>query len=277
MWKLIFAILLFAVSHASIVAQPAPLISVPDINARATHLVKPQFPESATAVGGDGSTLPVKVVVDEAGNVISAKCSTTCHPLLREAAELAASASKFGPLMRNGKAEKYEGILLYNFVREKIYWSRFGTALESVRQFDNISAGPVAQMLPPEFAEEKKKLLSLDEEGVDFETRQKGIRFVEASLKEKLKDVDLWRFAASMALRRVSFWTMAGEQTDRKALQEAIDSLPGHLKSAPEGIPPTTRSAIESLSKYKVSAELPERELRKALMEMTRDIRLEWQ
>jgi hypothetical protein len=276
MWKVFLGTFVSAIMCTSVVAQERPRISVPDVTTRATNLVKPQFPETATAVGGDGETLSVRIVVDEAGNVVSAQCSTTCHPMLKEAAELAASSSKFAPIVQNGKAEKYEGTLLYTFVREKIHWSRFGTALESVRQFDNISAGPVAGMLPAIFAEEKNKLLSLDEPGVDFETRQKGIRSVEASLKQKLKDADLWRFEASMALRRVTFWMSAGEKTDRKALQEALDALPAFMSSSPDSFPGESRAAVEKLAKFKVSAEMPERELRSVLNEMTRGIRLEW-
>jgi len=195
--------------------------------------------------------------------------------MLKDAAELAASTSKFKPLIKDGQAVKYDGILLYSFVVDRIDWFRFGTSLESVRQFDNITAGPAAQILSTKFAQEKTQLLSLDAKGVDLETRWKVIREVEGSLKEKLTGGDLWRFEIAMALRRVTFWTMAGERTDRAQLQTAIDNLPKFIAGAPEGVSERTIEALTAVSKYRVPAELPERELRQAISNMTRSIRIE--
>ncbi len=256
--------------------SPPPRISVPDINGRAITLVKPSFPETAVAVGGDGAGLTLRVVVDESGNVISAQCSTTCHPMLKDAAELAAATSKFRPLLdRDGKAVKYEGTLLYTFVVERVDWYRFGTSFESVRQFDNISLGPAAQILSAKFASEKARLVALDEKGTELETRWKVMREVENSLKEKLKGGDLWRFEIGMALRLVTFWMMAGERTNRADLQTAIDNLPKVIAKAPVDIPPATLDALKAVSKYRVPADLPERELRQAISSMTRGIRID--
>lgn len=258
-------------------AQPdsPPRPSVPDINARAVRLVKPAFPETALAVGGDGSTLSVKVVVNEVGDVVSAVCSLNCHPLLKEPAELAAAASKFGPLTVNGRTVEYEGILLYHYVSEKVYWSRFGTALESVRQFDNLSAGPVAQMLPAKFAVERNRLLSIDKEGVDFATRQKTISEVEAAVRARLTGIDLWRFDTSLALRRITFWPMAAEKIDRAALESAIDALQKHIKAAPDAVDPELITKLTELSRYRFSPEMPEQQLRQDLMKLTRMLWLE--
>lgn len=253
---------------------PTARISVPDINGRAISLVKPEFPETAVAAQADGEGVSLKVVVDENGNVISAQCSLNCHPMLKDAAELAAATSKFKPLIKDGQPVKYEGILLYTFVVNRVDWFRFGTALESTRQFDNISLGPVAQILSARFGDEKMKLLSLDVAGVDYEARQKGIREVEASLKEKLKDDDLWRFEIGMALRRITFWTMAGERTDRAELQRAIDDLSKYITMAPTGVDEQTIEALTTISKYRVTTELAERELRQAIYNLTRNIRI---
>lgn len=271
------ALLIFSYCiSAQIAAPPAPRISVPDINARAIALVKPAFPETATAVGADGAALGLKVVVDESGNVISAICSVDCHPLLKEAAEIAAATSKFRPLIdRDGRAVQYDGILIYTFVVERVDWYRFGTALESTRQFDNISLGPVAQILSAPFATEKEKLLSLDAKGVELETRWKAIGEVETSLRGKLKGGDLWRFEIGMALRLVTFWTLAGELTNRADLQTAIDNLPKIVATAPSDIPASTIEALNTVAKYRVPADLPERDLRQAISNMTRSIRIQ--
>lgn len=211
----------------------APIRAVADINGRATLLVKPEFPESAIVTGADGDTVLLNVIVDENGNVVSATCMPNCHPMLKDAAELAAMTSKFKPLVIDGHAVKYRGILVYNFVRERVNWLGFGGALESTRQFDNISFGPVAQMLSKGFASEKASLKKLDADGgADYEGRQKGITDVERSLKLKLKGADLWHFDLGMAMRRVTFWISAG-RLNRSEMQKAIDGYRSILLRLP--------------------------------------------
>lgn len=265
---------LFLITAISAQTNPRPP-RVPDINGMAINLVKPAFPVDAAVGEADGSGVTLLVTIDEIGNVISAQCSLNCHPLLKDAAELAASTSTFRPLLIKGKASKYEGILLYSFVVERIDWFRFGTSFESVRQFDNLSLGPAAQILSARFVEEKSRLLELDEKGVELETRWKVMREVENTLKTKLKDGELWRFEIGMALRLVTFWTMAGERTDRADLQHAIDDLPKLISSAPGDVPDTTITALKAVAKYRVPADLPERELRQAINDMTRNIRIQ--
>ena len=96
--------------------------------------------------------------------------------MLKDAAELAAMTSKFKPLEINGRAVRYDGILLYSFVVNHVNWYGFGTALESTRQFDNISFGPAAQILSNDFAKEKARLVALDADGgADFDARAFGL------------------------------------------------------------------------------------------------------
>ena len=140
------------------------------MNGRAISLVKPSFPETSVVVGADGKTLALFVIVDESGNVVKVDCSE-CHPMLRESAELAASMSKFRPLIKDGRALKYKGILMYTFVVDRVDWFKFGTFLESARQFDNTSLEPVAQVLSSRFADERRRLLSLDAKEGDFDSR----------------------------------------------------------------------------------------------------------
>lgn len=274
---LVFFVAVTCMFCSAISAQTtASLPSVPDINGRATTFVKPEFPQTAVAVSADGLAVSLLVVVDEAGNVISAKCSLDCHPMLKDAAEIAAATSKFRPLLdKNGQAIKYQGHLLYTFVVDRVDWYRFGTAFESVRQFDNISVTPLAQILSARYGDERTRLLALDTKGTELETRWKVMREVEGSLKGKLKGGELWRFEIGMALRLVTFWTMAGERTNRVDLQAAIDRLPKIIAAAPDDIPAATIEALTTVSKYRVPAELPERELRQAINTMTRGIRIQ--
>lgn len=263
---------------SAVFAQPPQAelpVRVPDINGMAISLAKPAFPETAVVMNADGDTTIVMVVVDENGVPVSATCSLNCHPMLKDAAEQAALTSRFKPLVVKGRAVKYEGTLHFTFVVERVNWFRFGTALESTRQFDNLSLGPVAQMLSPAFAEEKQKLLSLDGEGVDLEKRWKVIADVTTSVRSKLKDDDLWRFNLSLALRQISFWTMAAAKTDRVELQKAIDALPAVTAAAPEGTSEKLIDGLREIAKFRVPQETDERELRRSISELMRKIQTE--
>ena len=260
----------------SVFAQVPPddrsLAWVPDINGRSIHLVKPAFPDTAVVTGADGDTIGLKVIVDESGNVISAQCSLSCHPFLKDAAELAAMTSKFKPLLVKGRAVRYEGTLLYSFVVNRVNWFGFGTALESTRQFDNISFGPVAQILASEFNTEKERLLALDADGgVDYDARQKGIAEVESSIKSKLKGTDLWHFELGMAIRRVTFWSMAG-RIDRREMQKSLEELAPFVASAPEGISKQLTEDLQAFSKFRIPTDMSDRDLIHAIYDMSRKI-----
>lgn len=271
---LLFVWLIVAVASSAQTKVPTPRTVVPDINGRAIELVKPKFPESAVADNADGAGLIVRVVVDVNGAVVSAQCSINCHLMLRDAAEMAAKMSSFKPLLINGQAVEYEGTLHFSFVVERVDWARFGTALESTRQFDNISFGPVAQMLSKAYSDEKEILIALDANGgVDFDARQRGIGQVETSLKSKLNGTERWLFGAAMALRRVTFWTMAGGATNRTELETAIDDLPRFISSAPEEVSKSLIQQLTQLSKFKVPSNGSERELRSAISDISRSIR----
>ncbi len=277
MRKFLFLLLLpafaFCADGFAQIPENEPEAAVPDINGRAVTLVKPAFPETAVAADADGLAVVLRVVVNEIGNVISATCLLPCHSMLKDAAELAAMQSKFTPLTIDGRAVKYHGSLHYTFVVNRVDWFRFGTSIESTRQFDNISLGPVAQILSAEFSKEKARLLTLDAYGgADYDTRQKVIAEAVASFKSKLKGIDLWRFDLGMALRRVTFWPQAGGPIERAELQKAIDNLATVAASSPEGVSEQLIKELIAISKYRVPTDISERDLRQAISNMSRNI-----
>jgi hypothetical protein len=223
------------------------------------------------ATGADGLATVLKVIVDENGNVVSAVCSLDCHPMLKDAAEQAARTSTFHPLIKDGKAVRYSGTLHYSYVVSRVDWTRFGTALESTRVFDNISLGPVARILSADHAAEKEKLLSLDAEGVTYDTRQKVIREVENSVRAKLKGGELWRFELGMGLRRVTFWAHTG-RLDRAAMQKAMGELAALVASAPENSSKGLIAALTEMSRYQITETIPNEDLQKAVNEMSMKI-----
>lgn len=86
------------------------------LNGKAISLPKPEYPESARKAGVTG-TLRVQILVDETGNVVSAKTlSGPEDSELRASAESAAMRSKFSPTTLEGQPAKVQGVIEYNFV-----------------------------------------------------------------------------------------------------------------------------------------------------------------
>lgn len=80
---------------------------------KANNLVTPEYPPAARAVRAAGK-VEVKVTVDEAGNIVSAK-AVSGHSLLRDTSVEAAKKSTFVPVSVDGKPVKADGYLVYSF------------------------------------------------------------------------------------------------------------------------------------------------------------------
>ena len=100
-------------------------------------------------------------MIDEQGNVASAT-AVSGHPLLRQASEQAALASKFSPTTLSGQPVKVAGIIVYNFVPETTPKS-FGEIgfdlgiLEKSKEVPNdISTFSITSNLPNDWTEEKE-------------------------------------------------------------------------------------------------------------------------
>ena len=248
-----------------------PVYSVPDLNGRATLLVQPEIPGDES-LKTDGNTLIVRVEVDADGNVVSAQCSLTCPKKIAGAAEAAALASKFRPLIIGGQSVKYIGTLIYTIAVKKVNWYGFGAALHSTYIFDNLSLGPVAAMLTNEFAEERSKLQELDR-GVELAFRWKTIEGVKDSIRRKLKDRDAWWFDLAFAIREVTAPFQSDKKLDLSEVQTAISNLAKFVESAPSDVPPPTVENLRTLSKYKIDPAMPPQEVLQAIFKLASRIR----
>lgn len=129
----IFFVFVLLVSSA-IAQDGAQTINAGVVNGRAVSLPKPAYPEAAKAAGISG-VIGVNVVIDEAGNVISAIAELNdvrerrdvdgtkleplpADPLLRGAAEEAARKARFSPVMISGSATRVSGKIVYSFVSD---------------------------------------------------------------------------------------------------------------------------------------------------------------
>jgi TonB family protein len=84
------------------------------LNGKALILPLARYPDIARAARAQGS-VTVQIVVDEEGNVASAK-AVSGHPLLQSAAVDAARGAKFRPTLLSGEPTMVSGELVYNFV-----------------------------------------------------------------------------------------------------------------------------------------------------------------
>jgi periplasmic protein TonB len=95
-------------------SEPQRVVSGGVLNGKAISKPQPAYPPIAKVAKASG-TVTVQVLVDEDGNVISAK-AVSGHPLLRQAAVDAAYQAKLSPTIVSGQKVKVSGVLTYNFV-----------------------------------------------------------------------------------------------------------------------------------------------------------------
>jgi TonB family protein len=86
------------------------------LNGKAITLPRPEYPAVARAAKASGN-VTVEIIIDEEGNVISAR-SVSGHPLLQSAAVTAARQAKFSPTRLSGQPVKVNGVLVYAFVAQ---------------------------------------------------------------------------------------------------------------------------------------------------------------
>ena len=92
--------------------RPVRVSSGP-LQGQAIRRVEPPYPPLAKLARIEGA-VNVEVVIDEAGNVISAR-ALSGHSLLKEAAENAARAWKWRPTLLNGSPVQVVGSITFNF------------------------------------------------------------------------------------------------------------------------------------------------------------------
>lgn len=271
---LLSAIIALTVSNDAFGQDPAQrerVYNVPDLNGRAMLLVQPEIPGDA-ALKLDGNTLIVKVVVDANGDVVSAKCSRDCPRRAAGPAEEAATASKFRPLIINGRAVKYDGTLMYTIALGKVNWYRFATALQSTYIFDNLSLGPVAAMLTNEFAGERGRLQDADS-GVELPVRWKTIEGVRDSIRKRLQGRDAWWFDLGFAMREVTSPFQSDKKLDLSEVQTAISNLAKFVEAAPTDVPSATVEGLRTLSTYKIDPATDPQEVHQAIFKLAASIR----
>jgi protein TonB len=100
--------------------EPKPVPRAPIsggvLNGKALSLPHPPYPQIAKAAHASG-TVVVQVLIDENGNVVSAR-AVSGHPLLQAVAVAAARGARFSPTKLSGQPVKVTGVIQYNFVAQ---------------------------------------------------------------------------------------------------------------------------------------------------------------
>jgi protein TonB len=96
-----------------VIKKVPPTVSKGVVNGNAIDLPIPLYSKAAIVVGAVGE-VTVQVLIDEKGNVISAK-AVKGHPLLLQESELAARRAKFHPTKLSDVPVKVTGVITYRF------------------------------------------------------------------------------------------------------------------------------------------------------------------
>lgn len=267
---LFFAIISISVFSLSISAQKeregSAAVSVSNMNERATMLVKPTVPDDLVISGADGTTLSVNVTVDGDGHVVSAKCSASCHPQLKAVAETAAKASKFEPLVVDGRPVRYQGSVKYPVAMGRVDWYAVGLGLRSAQLFEATPVAPAAAFLTSAFDAERIRLRELDTDTA-YPARIVAIDEVIGSLRNRLAGKDAWLFNLGLAMRRITA-SLNTTQIDRAEVQKGIAEMAA-MPAAPAGVSKEVTDKVGEISQFKIAPDISDTDLRTAIFRLT--------
>jgi len=245
------------------VPQEARIINGGVINGKALELPKPEYPAAARAVRADGA-VNVKVVIDEAGNVVSAS-AVSGHPLLRQAAEQSARQARFNPTTLSGQPVKVTGVVVYNFILPKTETAN----AEKLLAMGLACYLTIAEIMPDEEWESPNKkdlrdapLIAAELEplttitkATSKEARLKIVKNVIAALENKFTGADAWQFefgkefgGLMIDLKRDS--AKEGITIDETIVKTRLIRLRDLLLTAPQDFPSDVLNKFNELVKF---------------------------
>lgn len=231
------------------------------LNGKAVNLAIPAYPAAAKAVGAEGA-VNVQVVIDENGDVVSAN-AVSGHPLLRQAAETAAFASKFKPTLLNNQAVRVTGIIVYNFAgdkpasssEEKLKFMGIGAALSAYDLFDD--ARPITRedfADTPQIADELTPLTTITKE-MSREKRNEIVGKVAVSVENKLTGADAWQFQFGKAFAELLSEFPRDSTDNTKIINETVVKtsllkMKNLLFTAPSDLPADVLFKFKEITKF---------------------------
>lgn len=252
---IIFGFIFFAVNaeaqskkHKKVVSKSSKIktskktprtVSFGVINGKATDLVKPEYPKSAIAANIYGQ-VSIQVLIDENGNVISAKVNSG-YPLLQSVSVKAALESKFELVTLSGEPVRVNGIIIYNFISHEWNWLEIGFALTNSRS-SYYSLESLSETLPVGF-EEENQLLRQSSNLSEHQDKYTDVIITSISGKLIGNEKSNWLYSVGSVLGKM---TQNCCRVDGK-IQESIETLKILLQAKPENISTDLISNLEKL------------------------------
>jgi TonB family protein len=251
------------------------------VNGKALSLPKPEYPTAAREAGANGN-VKVEIIIDEGGNVISAK-SVSGHHLLKQVSEQAALKARFSPTLLAGQPVKVSGSIVYNFgdfsskkgfeEETKILglgaiFTFFNPMIESGEGLQAIIEDTSKEF--PQFSEDLKTLKSLNKNTPKSE-RIKSIDKSFLSIKDKLKTSEKWQMEMGNHFGKLMmmFKKSEVEEIDETDLRTELLKIRDLIFSAPNDFPVEVLDKFKEVAKFADEQKLAEPDNKGKVFEAT--------
>lgn len=185
------------------------------LNGRATRLVKPEYPRSATQLNVRGTVI-TQVIINENGCVVDARV-VSGHPFLRAASIKAAFASTFQPVLVNGEPRQVTGFIDYIFLPNSMNWLELGFHSNSLSDLD--------QFLPSDRSNIRAAIQMIPRQSYFDQVQIEKIgTFVETDLAGDPKNQWLFRAGKQLKIIDTSCWIKCEENSS--SISQLLDQAP---------------------------------------------------
>lgn len=193
------------------------IISLGVVNGRATNLVEPEYPKTASFLNVHG-TVQVSIILDESGKVLEAKAIKGNVFLIPNSLQ-AALKSKFKPLKLNdGLEHQFSGVIYYIFEAKKLNWLELGYCSLEIDQLD--------KYLPYDFESEKQLIKQYQSSDVVY--KMAIFKNLISSIENKLQtnNKNLWLFNVGNEIRNFERNFLYNNEIEQTALQNLLFEVP---------------------------------------------------
>jgi len=204
------------------------------LRASAVKTIEPLYPPLAKTAGVHGQVL-IEVIVDEAGTVLSAN-AISGHPLLRNAAETAATGWTFRPAINCDRPVRVTGILAFKFqateaeIEELI--ARLRNDPSSTYCYDELAKAYVSQERYQEAIAVYKRAIRLDRDAGDHHYGL-GLVYLEMGKYQKAAD-ELHAAAQLEPLLSIASWDLGKAEEKLGHYDLAIQAYKDSIRAREE-------------------------------------------
>jgi TonB family protein len=268
---LVFPFLFSSLNAQTKPETPTKPINSGVVNGKAVSLPKPIYPPAIGSKPRPTGTVNVQVLIDENGNVISAKAIKGIEDIsFRQAAEIAALQAKFMPTTLSGKPAKVSGVIVYNFVdsasnEERLKIFGLSAFLHMLRNSANnleqlseaIDSKDMIIETSDEFSAYATEINQLNSiKSLSYEERLTKIDEVTSLIKNKLTTSEKWQFDLGKSFGGIisQFIELKNDDNfdpdkfDESNLKKYLSEIKELTAVAPTDFPPDVLQGLKNLS-----------------------------